>query len=664
MRYFQGKNRIFILPILILLLSSLAFAQIGYYISPDGSIVEIICGDGICSIGENIDNCPIDCRGISFNAGLEIPDMYVYKNSSFTQRLIINSYELESQIYNIIVDNNSIVDIDASAVFIDADSSRFLEITFSAFEDMGGIYNGNIEVSNNNEVKVIPYIINIISQDTNFALPKLHILSSQLSTVKPVVYRAYVYFSYLVNDATVRILLIDSDQNEYVIYEKYDVSGRRFELLDSFKINDYLKTNYYFGDLSLKMIINDGDNTQEISQIISIQQSLFSYLYFRLFLIILIGLPLTYFLIKLYFFIQQKRLSKRRYLLPNFKLLPSKSNSSLKVGKIADTIHDAFFDTYDLTTHMLVAGSTGSGKSVASSIIVEEALEKKIPVVIFDPTAQWTGLLSPLKDNNIMQHYSKFGLSKDDTKSYKGIIFNPKDDKFEVEFEEYLNNGEATIFNLSSLSISQYNKAVTKIIDKLFAKHWEESSNLKLVVVFDEVHRLLDKSIDGSGYSALTKACREFRKWGIGLVMASQVSSDFKEVIGGNILTEVQLNTKNMSDINKISKKYGADYSKRITRMGIGVALVQNPKYNNAKPWFIGFRPPLHNPPKLSESDLKLYDKYISKLKEIKEKINKISDTSTKEDLEMDYSLAYNKLKEGKFKIVEIYLQSLTEKLK
>ncbi|MFT4244479.1 MAG: ATP-binding protein, partial [Candidatus Woesearchaeota archaeon] len=315
-------------------------------------------------------------------------------------------------------------------------------------------------------------------------------------------------------------------------------------------------------------------------------------------------------------------------------------------------------------THALVAGSTGSGKSVSSSIIAEEALNNKIPVVVFDPTSQWTGFLSALRDKNIFKVYSKFGLSPEDARSYKGLIFTPKDKNFEINFEEYLNPGEITVFNLAHLSTQDYDDVTEKIINSIFRKGWEESPDLRLLCVFDEVHRLLDSSCEGKGYAALTKGAREFRKWGIGLLMASQVSSDFKEAIGGNVLTEVQLNTKNLDDIKKAQQKYGIDYGRRIARQGLGVAMVQNPRYNNGKPWFINFRPPLHNPHKLSDEELDLYNNYTDKLKLIKLELKELKEKGQDvTDFELDYSLANNKLKEGKFKMSEIYIQGLLERL-
>ena len=51
-----------------------------------------------------------------------------------------------------------------------------------------------------------------------------------------------------------------------------------------------------------------------------------------------------------------------------------------------------------LTTHSLVAGSTGGGKSVTAQVLIEEALDKGIGVIVFDPTAQWSGMLRKLQN--------------------------------------------------------------------------------------------------------------------------------------------------------------------------------------------------------------------------------------------------------------------------
>ena len=360
----------------------------------------------------------------------------------------------------------------------------------------------------------------------------------------------------------------------------------------------------------------------------------------------------------------KKKLEKLRYLMPNYKKLPKKTDKTFWLGKIAETDMKAWFNPNELTTHVLTAGATGTGKSVSASIFVEEALKKGIPAIVFDPTVQWTGFVRPCKDKNLLNKYSEFNIKKEESKSFRGMIFEVEDPNVKIEFKKYMNPGEITIFTLNKLKAGEYDKAVESIVNTIFHEKWEESPDLKLLVVFDEVHRLLEKYGGKGGYLALEKACREFRKWGIGLIMCSQVSSDFKEAVQGNILTEIQMNTKSMEDIKKIEEKYGAEYAGRISREAVGVGMIQNPKYNDGKPWFIQFRPTLHSPHKILENELEQYNKFASMLEEIEGKIEVLKKTKDTFDIELELKLAKNKLKEGRFKMAEIYITSLKGKLK
>ncbi|PIY59866.1 hypothetical protein COY95_04810, partial [Candidatus Woesearchaeota archaeon CG_4_10_14_0_8_um_filter_47_5] len=361
---------------------------------------------------------------------------------------------------------------------------------------------------------------------------------------------------------------------------------------------------------------------------------------------------------------KKEKSKKSRYLMPSYKLLPQSDERSLWIGQVAGTNHQAYFNPDKLTTHAIVAGSTGAGKSVAASIIVEECLLKKVPAVVFDPTSQWTGFVKPCRDPNLIKFYKQFKMTEDDARSFKGLIYTVNTPNIDLNFKDYMNPGEVTVFNLANLKPGEYDQAVFNIVKKIFEMRWEESPELKLFLVFDEVHRLLEKYGGKGGYIALEKACREFRKWGIGVIMASQVLADFKEAVAGNILTEVQLNTKSISDIKKAEQKYGVDYANRISRQGIGVAMIQNPKFNDGKPWFVQFRPPYHSPHKITEEELKLYDQYTQQLKEIEQQIATLKKKMDTTDIELEFKLAKDKLKGGNFKMTEIYIGSLRNTMK
>ncbi len=357
---------------------------------------------------------------------------------------------------------------------------------------------------------------------------------------------------------------------------------------------------------------------------------------------------------------------QQRYLFPvDDNAIPQKSDRSFWIGKLAGGNKKAYYNPDDLKTHALVAGATGAGKSVGASVFAEEALDQGIPVVVFDPTAQWTGFVNQCEDEELLKHYSHHGMDKRKRRSYPGMIHKMDDPDRDIDFQELTQEGEITVFTLNELSTEEFDRAVRNIIDSMFEINWEESEELKLVVVFDEVHRLLEKYGGKGGYKALERACREFRKWGIGLIMCSQVLADFKEAIEGNVLTDVQFNTKAIKDIRKAKDKYGEKYAKRITRQGIGVCMMQHAQYNDGDPWFVRFRPTWHNPHKLKEEELKKYEEFAEKLDELEAKVDDMDDRGEDVfDLRTSLRMAKNKLKSGNFRMTEIYINSLEDKLK
>ncbi|MBI4361769.1 MAG: DUF87 domain-containing protein, partial [Euryarchaeota archaeon] len=362
-------------------------------------------------------------------------------------------------------------------------------------------------------------------------------------------------------------------------------------------------------------------------------------------------------------YLRARREKKSRYLMAkDYTDLPE---GPMWVGRIAETDLRMEFDPNDLKTHCITAGATGSGKSVSASVFVEEILKLKIPVVCFDPTAQWTGFVRPNKDPAFFKVYQKFGMKPEDARPFKGLIYEVTDPNVRIDFRKYMNPGEITVFTLNKLRPGEYDQAVMNIIDTVFQMQWEEALDLKMLVVFDEIHRLLEKYGGKGGYIALEKGAREFRKWGIGMMMVSQVSGDFREELRSNALTEVQLHTKSTTDTDRIKAKYGDDYAIRCTKLEIGVGMVANPKYNRGKPVFVNFRPVLHEAHKIPDKELEMYKEFDKKLSAIEATIQDWKKRGIDTfDIELELKLAKDKLKEGRFRMAEIYTESLTESMK
>jgi len=294
----------------------------------------------------------------------------------------------------------------------------------------------------------------------------------------------------------------------------------------------------------------------------------------------------------------------------------------------------------------------------------EELLKRKVPIIVFDPTAQWTGFMKPCKLKPMLDLYSKFGLNPSDARGFKTNIILVEDPEMPIEIEKYMKPGEITVFVMNRLPPEKLDKFVRRSIEAIFDMRPAESKQVKLLMVYDEVHRLLPKYGGKGGYIVLERACREFRKWGIAVFMISQVLLDFKGAIRANIANEIQLRTKYEGDIGRVKTKYGSDYASKVTKLSIGTGLFQNPEYNLGRPWFISFRPLLHSPFALTDKEIDLYIKIEKQIYELEDKLEKLKakkiDTY---DIEMELNIAKDKTKTGAFRMAETYLESLEKRV-
>ena len=68
----------------------------------------------------------------------------------------------------------------------------------------------------------------------------------------------------------------------------------------------------------------------------------------------------------------------------------------IKSGK--PTSEKYYLNKLDLTTHIFICGSTGSGKTVLGKCLIEEALRNQIPAVVIDLKGDLSSLKVPLYD--------------------------------------------------------------------------------------------------------------------------------------------------------------------------------------------------------------------------------------------------------------------------
>jgi len=356
------------------------------------------------------------------------------------------------------------------------------------------------------------------------------------------------------------------------------------------------------------------------------------------------------------------KVKKRFEHLVAFAELPGMEEAAW-MGVLAETKRRAFLKFDDLTTHMIIAGATGSGKTIAGMDLAEEALLNRKNVIVIDPTAQWTGFLRKCKEEKMLKYFSKFGLSQDQAHGFPGRIIMVEDPNMKVDVGRMIKdpNGRIYIFVVEKLKPEQLDLFIQNLIQSVFDARLEESPKLRALLIFDEVHRLLPRfGGAGKGVVQLERGVREFRKWGVGIVLISQVISDFEKEIRANIRNQIQLWTRDEDELARIAEKFGAEYMRSISRAGVGHGMYFNPDYNKGKPYFINFRPILHQVGRMSVEELDKYTSASARVDAVRQKIEALEKVGVDTfDQRTELELTERKLEEGAFDMVEFYLESL-----
>jgi len=367
------------------------------------------------------------------------------------------------------------------------------------------------------------------------------------------------------------------------------------------------------------------------------------------------------------FYLYERHLEKKKRFHTALRLdtLPKAGDRAIKIGKVAETKIPAYYNIDDFTTHGIVAGATGGGKSIAAQVFVEEMLKKEIAVIVFDPTAQWSGMLRKCDDKKMLSFYPKFGLKPSDARSFPGNVRQITNSKESVMIEKYINPGQIQIFTMNKLTPTQIDLFVAGVISNIFKSDPKEFPNLRVLLVFDEVHRLLPKfGGSGKGFLQIERACREFRKWGFGVMLVSQVLSDFVGEIKANINTEIQMRVAEENDLKRIKERYGEESLKSLVRAGVGTGMIQNAEYNKGMPYFVNLRPILHNTRRLTDEVLDKYNAYGETIDDLGYQIEQLEAEKVDTfDLKMELKLVKDKLMTGNFTVVDIYLEGLQPRM-
>ncbi len=560
-----------------------------------------------------------------------------------------------------------IFQLDKTSMTLAPDSNDHLIITIFGRPPVGTYY-GNLTIDG--EINAtIPVEIEILPKDR---IPVEALLLNLETNDKRVLPGDAFKFK-----TDLRNLLIDQPYPVQLLFTIQPLDGN--STVWSYQTNVYLKTAFSLirtvelpadtapGDYILRVSANYLTLSSSTSTIFQVDVPFWSRTAFglRYWMWLLIVLGLLALAGAGYWYWKTQEAKKKYHLKVDYNELPKPGPRNIPVGKIAETENKTYFNLENFKVHTIVAGSTGGGKSVSAQVIVEEALERDVAVIVFDPTAQWTGMLRPCKDKVMLSLYPLYGLKKTDARGYNGnvrMITNPREI---IDIKKYVKPGEIQIFAGHKLDPKDMDLVVANAIREIFHANFQENKLLKVLFVFDEVHRLLPKfGGSGDGFLQIERGCREFRKWGLGVVLVSQVLSDFMGTIKANINTEIQMRTRDEGDLERIRVKYGDEVLRSLVKATVGTGMVENPAYNRGKPYFIAFRPLKHSVERMPDDEIEQYNKYNDLIDDISYSLEQLEAEGVDVfDLKLELKLSLDKVKSGNFNMVQIYLDGLTPRI-
>ncbi|MFH0869529.1 MAG: DUF87 domain-containing protein [archaeon] len=587
------------------------------------------------------------------------------------EKVTLYSFKEKQANINFALEGNvsHLIKLDKESMMLSPRSSDFLTVTIFGVGEPG-LYNGSLVMSGDFNA-TISITIEVLDKEK---LPVEALLIDLEMNKKTVFPGDTIQFK-----TDLRNLLTDQQYPVALFYSVQSLDGK--DTLWTYETNAFIRTSFSMlksamlpknaktGDYVLRVTASYLGLTSGTSTMFSITTPWYLVILFGslrvwhglLILLVIVLMGLAYWQIK------KKIESKKKFHLKvEMAELPKPGARSIWVGKIAETDHKTYFNMESFMTHCIDAGSTGSGKSVSAQVIVEEMLQKGVAVIVFDPTAQWTGMLRKCDDKTMLALYPYFGMKPKDARPFNGNIRQVTNPREIIDIKKYVKPGEIQVFACHKLEPREMDIFVTNSIRQIFRANFGESRTLKVLFVYDEVHRLLPKfGGSGEGFLQIERGCREFRKWGLGMLLISQVLTDFVGTIKANINTEIQMRTRDEGDLERIKVKYGDDVLKSLVKATIGSGMIENPQYNRGKPYFTAFRPLMHSVQRLTDEEIEKYNEYNDKIDQMQFELEQLEKLGIDIfDLKLELKLATDKVKTGSFNMAQIYLEGLAPRVK
>ncbi len=234
---------------------------------------------------------------------------------------------------------------------------------------------------------------------------------------------------------------------------------------------------------------------------------------------------------------------------------------------------------------ILVSGASGSGKTIAAKVIVEELLQERIPVLIFDYTNQWERLFEKNSYQEMLERYRLFGMKKS-PKAFQGQVVE------ELPAISEMLRTDCLILDLSSVSeaderVGRVAKALDEILE--YFQTQQDSQDLRVLLVIEEAHLWTSKDVPKDAASFLDRVVRLLRKKGVGVMLVSHKISDFDSAMRSSMNISIAFRTKYEGDLDTIARTMGSDFSKLTPSMPVGYSLFHSSDVGS--PFVMAWRP-------------------------------------------------------------------------
>ncbi len=195
-----------------------------------------------------------------------------------------------------------------------------------------------------------------------------------------------------------------------------------------------------------------------------------------------------------------------------------------------------------INNHMFVVGMTGSGKSYfLKSLLLKMSLIHNYSAFIIDFTGEYN-------------EFAKFMFAEEVT-----------------DFNPHICNGNVSYADLSEMKENDRINVAEKYLNSIInAAELEKTAKCTRFVILDEAWKLLSRG------SILRKLIREGRKYGIGIIMASQMLEDVDSTVMENTATIVVFRLQDKRSLSNLAKNYNLpqEMIRAVQNLEVGSCLV------------------------------------------------------------------------------------------